>query len=72
MTKFVAGLGKLAKVKVLGEVKKFKRAPEINMMPHYYVLIEDIEAIDAAPAKPAEGEKPEKPGRRPRGPRWGK
>lgn len=78
MTKFVAGLGKLTRLKVLGQVKKFKRAPDINMMPHYYVLIEDVEVIQAGPAKPAEGQNPDKPdrpegpppGHKPRLPRW--
>lgn len=70
MTKFVAGLTRGSKVKVLGKVKKFKRTPKVNVMPRYYVLIEDIEATGAAGAKPDEdGRTKQPPIRRPRAPR---
>lgn len=72
MTKFVAGLKRGVTVKILGKVKKFKRKPQVNVMPHYYVLVEDIEVTKTAPGKPAEGDDPKgpPPGRRPKVPRW--
>jgi len=72
MTKFVAGIRKMSRVKVLGKVKKFKRKPKINVMPHYYVLIEDIEVVETGGGKePADGDKARRPppGRRPFRPR---